>query len=1039
MKKVVQLIGIVALMGLFMGNTFGQQNEFKGAHITYSCLGGNQYEVTLDVDFAPCFTLGSLPSSQEYFLKDPCNNTTDTLSTELTNTEEVFRPCESTCSSPCSGPSACNAFQERYTYKDTITVDTTQCCDVKLGYSYSEGRANISGPDDDFYIESEGDFCLKPCHDGVKMDAPVIYELTENEGHTINYGGLPEAGQDNLTFDFDSAYYSPSITYNYGSNFSPNKPFPLSTPGVISHDASSGNLSFIPGSNSSEGPLVRKAEKDDNGQVYSITRREIMFSASQSPNTNPQLSGFDSTASNSTHFCENEDKCLTIYTNHPDGDTVSLDWSTNLPSGADLSVTGGAEPELQLCWEPDADDIPDEPYEIVVSASDDGCLIPGQVQDRYYVDVNAKENPQASVTITQNCNEVSLVGNLSSALKNYDFAWKEEGDTVEQEIFTDRYYPDSGRYAVEFQGVSVDNCDTFSVNDTVIIEYDDLKVDAGEDNEVCSIEEFGVKGSAEDGKLPHAYEWTGGQNTLEFDTMLSRDTSLALLVTDDRGCTKSDTVSYEVATPPEPSVPDEERICGGDNLQVSSGVSDFNHEHRWMRLEDSTVIGNADEVTLSQEGTYEVRVNNTNTVECYGRDTLQLHVNPEVEAVTGNDTTICPGEEVTLWAQGGENYTWKDSDGNEIGTDSAVTVSPESSGLYEVTVYETVGGVECEDVANQLVSVKDLPEVEAPAIEPVCEDTGNIALPEGEPEEGHWSGPAVDAGNLQVDDLEPGEHTLYYEHTDPGAGCNNVDSTVVEILPLPAVDAIDDESVCPDGKPLPLTADVSGVQWSGPGVTEVEADSFVFDPTSVESGQNYMLNYQYQDDQGCSVAGQSEISVLEAPDISMDVDPEEGEAPLEVSFTGSSDQEMFHYEWRVYRANDTIQLGGASVNYTFEDTGLYSVKLIGESEAGCQTTITAEEKILVDEGTNLLEREDENHEWKLYPNPTVEGFYLKGEQGSLSKVSVYSVAGKKVSVHSDISGRKAFIPAKELAPGMYMIRVDLADGKRFYLKGEVRE
>jgi hypothetical protein len=107
----------------------------------------------------------------------------------------------------------------------------------------------------------------------------------------------------------------------------------------------------------------------------------------------------------------------------------------------------------------------------------------------------------------------------------------------------------------------------------------------------------------------------------------------------------------------------------------------------WMEISDIyTATGGEQFITI---GNFDVD-SNTNVVDSVGLLTFKtayyyidsVFVIPDSlpeNLITNNDTSVCPGASIELSAASNENYLWQNANGDTLGTDSVLTLTPETS------------------------------------------------------------------------------------------------------------------------------------------------------------------------------------------------------------------------------------------------------------------------------------------------------------------------------------------------------------------------
>jgi len=118
----------------------------------------------------------------------------------------------------------------------------------------------------------------------------------------------------------------------------------------------------------------------------------------------------------------------------------------------------------------------------------------------------------------------------------------------------------------------------------------------------------------------------------------------------------------------------------------------------------------------------------------------------------------------------------------------------------------------------------------------------------------------------------------------------------------------------------------------------------------------------------------------------------------------------------VYRARTALRTWG---NYTFDDAVICGL-VEDKEEGGRKSKVSTSE---------VREAKDQ---WRVYPNPTHNRFWLKGPDGeTLGQIQIYDGFGRLVfqQVGSEIN-RLELVLSPSLSVGMYFIVLQTADGNR---------
>ncbi|MFN5172931.1 MAG: T9SS type A sorting domain-containing protein, partial [Bacteroidota bacterium] len=150
-----------------------------------------------------------------------------------------------------------------------------------------------------------------------------------------------------------------------------------------------------------------------------------------------------------------------------------------------------------------------------------------------------------------------------------------------------------------------------------------------------------------------------------------------------------------------------------------------------------------------------------------------------------------------------------------------------------------------------------------------------------------------------------------------------------------------------------------------------------------------------------------------------------GKVPLKVNFEGQNNiVGTTEYKWIFgdLKQSPKDTAWGASVSYTYNDTGKFYPRLIGLA-GGCRDTIALNTITVGFLGVKSL---GENLKTQLYPNPSGAGnevaLSIEGKSKSRS-ITVYNSVGSKVSTHRIEKGENRIV-LKASNSGIYFIEIE---------------
>jgi hypothetical protein len=334
------------------------------------------------------------------------------------------------------------------------------------------------------------------------------------------------------------------------------------------------------------------------------------------------------------------------------------------------------------------------------------------------------------------------------------------------------------------------------------------------------------------------------------------------------------------------------------------------------------VSGNLFDPTLSGAGFHTVTYTYTAPNGCTESVNQIVEVTELPNGSAGSDVDICPGTSTTLTASGGDAYLWSTNE-----TTPFITVSPGSSTLYTVTIFNTAG---CFIVDTVVVNISNTAGITINAGDTVsiCAGASSVLNTTGAAQ-AIWS-PSV--GLSSTSDLNPVASpsitTMYYVVGISAAGCVTTDSVLVVVNPIPVPAFTIPATICVNQSSVDLLGTPGGGTFSGPGVvagTRCNGCPPVFEPSLAGVGIHTIV-YTYTDPStGCSGTASQSIEVLGVPTVSAGLDQNicSGQSAILTASGGSS------YLW----SNGAT---GSSISVSPSSTTVYTVSVSGAN--GCTVT-----------------------------------------------------------------------------------------------------
>jgi gliding motility-associated-like protein len=205
--------------------------------------------------------------------------------------------------------------------------------------------------------------------------------------------------------------------------------------------------------------------------------------------------------------------------------------------------------------------------------------------------------------------------------------------------------------------------------------------------------------SASGGVGTLSYAWTpGGQSTSGISGLLPGGYSV--FVTDSNGCFTNQFVTVQEndsVIDAFVSVTSSQCSVANGSASVIAAGGSLPYTYNW-----SSPGGSATSINGLSAGTYSVVITDANGCSTTGIANITNPPGPNV-FITG-DTTIFPGGSATLFASGGNSYSWSPSTGLSCTNCQYTSAQPDVTTMYCVTVTDTNG---CSSQACETVFVRD--------------------------------------------------------------------------------------------------------------------------------------------------------------------------------------------------------------------------------------------------------------------------------------------------------------------------------------------
>ena len=240
-------------------------------------------------------------------------------------------------------------------------------------------------------------------------------------------------------------------------------------------------------------------------------------------------------------------------------------------------------------------------------------------------------------------------------------------------------YATSGNYQVKLVATDQNGCKDSIIKPVVV---QNLSITKTRDTAIC--ENSSVNLFAGGGTI---YSWLPANGLSDPNSANPVATPLLptkyyVTVSDNLGCTKTDSVSIALHSLPVVNTSNDTTICSKTpaTLFANGGVS-----YAWSpatNLNNSTIANPVASPTTTTS--YTVKV--TNAAGCLKEETVQININPVPAITTSNDTLVCKNEPLQLFVSGGSSYAWSPVINMHNSSSATPMISPIATTTYYVNI-----------------------------------------------------------------------------------------------------------------------------------------------------------------------------------------------------------------------------------------------------------------------------------------------------------------------------------------------------------------
>ncbi|MBK7958246.1 MAG: hypothetical protein IPK03_09085 [Bacteroidetes bacterium] len=316
----------------------------------------------------------------------------------------------------------------------------------------------------------------------------------------------------------------------------------------------------------------------------------------------------------------------------------------------------------------------------------------------------------------------------------------------------------------------------------------------------------------------NTYSWTSnpaGFTSTSSNPSVSPSTTTKYYLTETitaSGCIQVDSVIVTVNPLPAANVGAAQAICLNGNTNIGAAAV-AGSTYNWSSNPAGFISTSANPNVAPLVTTTYYLIDTTTLTGCRNIDSVVVTVNPLPAANAGSAATICLNASTNIGAAAvvGNTYAWTSNPAGFTSTAANPSVSPTATTRYILT--ETITATGCMKMDSVLITVNPIPAALVGTMDSICpggNKTIGAAAVSGNTYA--WtSNPAGFTSTSSNPNVSPSVNTWYIlTETITATGCNNTDSVLIKINPLPAAFVGSMDSICPGGNITIGSTAVSG-------------------------------------------------------------------------------------------------------------------------------------------------------------------------------------------------------------------------------------
>jgi len=654
------------------------QNEAYASHaqsadITYQCLGGNQYQISLSF-YRDCAGVAAPNTASINISSASCGQNFNVNLNRIVGTGIDVTPICAQMTTQCSGGQYPGV--QEYIYRGVVNLPA-QCTDWVMSFNLccrNTSIGTIQNPGgENIYVEANLDNLNFPCNNSPTFSNAPIPFVCVGQPYCFNNGSY-DADGDSLYYTLINPATGPNTTVTYIAPYSATQP--LASLPAITFNNITGDMCMNPAQLQVTVFAVLVQEYRNEVLVGSVMR-DIQLRTITCTNNNPYVNGINNTGVYALTACAGAPINFNINTFDADANqNVSITWNNGI-NGAVFTSSGGSRPTGTFSWTPTTADIGNASTCFTVTVQDDNCPYNGSQTYSFCITVTGIILNTSSTDANCGASNGTASVQILSGAGPFTYQWLPSGGNN-----LNANGLQAGLYTVVVAGSG--GCSS-TANVTVGMGAAPGNISTNGTNVSCFGGNNGVASvNVNGGQQPYTYLWSNGATTATINNLTAG--VYLITVTTANGC-----VTNSSATITEPIAPlaftssQSNVTCNGLNngqaaVVAIGGTLPYTYSWNTLPIQTSAVANNL------YAGNYSVIISDNNGCTTTGNFVITQPTLLTSNAMAVNQVTcngLANGQAIVGATGGVGAYTYSWSTNPIQNTQSITGLSP---GTYIATV-----------------------------------------------------------------------------------------------------------------------------------------------------------------------------------------------------------------------------------------------------------------------------------------------------------------------------------------------------------------